>query len=335
MAARLSSRARSSRTAAATSARSARAWSVRETLDTIRKIFPLRTCSDTVFRNRAPALHRVPDQALPGAVLLAGRPRRVRDAPARTVDAASRARTSSSCGRSTHAHGGGRGGDALRGGGAAPRPAPCDRDDRRSASRLGALGRRPGRVRPLPRGRLVEVQVLFVRAGKLTGNQAYTFDDLEFSRRRGAGGGADAVLPGRPADSRRDRCCRSRSRTPTCAPSTSASAGPAGRDLLSAARRQAPAGRDGDGERAPQLRRAAATRARSASACSRSCGSACISGSAPKRIECFDISTIQGSLDGRRRWSRSTRASRDRHATAATASARSRAATTSRRCTRC
>ncbi len=29
------------------------AWSVRETLDTIRKIFPIRNCSDTVFRNRA------------------------------------------------------------------------------------------------------------------------------------------------------------------------------------------------------------------------------------------------------------------------------------------
>src|SRR5215204_5789262 len=29
------------------------AWSVRETLDTIRKIFPLRNCSDTVFRNRS------------------------------------------------------------------------------------------------------------------------------------------------------------------------------------------------------------------------------------------------------------------------------------------
>src|SRR5438093_772789 len=29
------------------------AWSVRETLDTIRKAFPLRSCSDAVFRNRS------------------------------------------------------------------------------------------------------------------------------------------------------------------------------------------------------------------------------------------------------------------------------------------
>ena len=31
----------------------ASAWSVRETLDTIRKVIPLRTCSDGVFRNRS------------------------------------------------------------------------------------------------------------------------------------------------------------------------------------------------------------------------------------------------------------------------------------------
>ena len=45
-------------------------------------------------------------------------------------------------------------------------------------------------------GGAIEVQVLFVRDGKLVSNQAYAFDDWELPDRRGPGGGAHAVLPG-------------------------------------------------------------------------------------------------------------------------------------------
>ena len=61
---------------------------LRETIDVIRKVFPLRTCSDTVFRNRARPVPRIPDQAMPRAVLPAGRSRRIRTPSARRRAAA-------------------------------------------------------------------------------------------------------------------------------------------------------------------------------------------------------------------------------------------------------
>ena len=42
---------------------------LRETIDVIRKVFPLRTCSDAVFRNRSRPVPGVSDQTMHGAVL--------------------------------------------------------------------------------------------------------------------------------------------------------------------------------------------------------------------------------------------------------------------------
>ncbi len=62
-------------------------------------------------------------------------------------------------------------------------------------------------------GAFIEVQVLFVRHGKLTGNQSLPTRRLRASRRRGRGRGADAVLPGRTLRPRRGNHCPSIWRT--------------------------------------------------------------------------------------------------------------------------
>src|SRR5262245_43604669 len=152
---------------------------VQETLEIIRKVFPLRTCSDTVFRNRtrpcieyqikrclgpcALSVEREEYQRqLKGALLLleGKNTELVEQLTVRMHEAA----------------------DALR-----FEEAARLRDQVRAITQTGE---RQQVARPLGNdqdifalyreGGFVEVQVLFVRAGKLVGNLDYSFDDYEF-----------------------------------------------------------------------------------------------------------------------------------------------------------
>jgi excinuclease ABC subunit C len=156
------------------------AWSVRETLDTIRKIFPLRNCSDTVFRNRARPCIEHQIKRCPGPCclevdreeylrnvaqtveLLEGKNSQlVRELTARMENAAEHLRYEEA----------GRIRDQLR----------AIETTVQQQQAVAHWGRDQDVFGIYREGGFVELQVLFVRAGKLTGNQAYTFDDLEFS----------------------------------------------------------------------------------------------------------------------------------------------------------
>ncbi|MBI3301148.1 MAG: excinuclease ABC subunit UvrC [Deltaproteobacteria bacterium] len=152
---------------------------VQETLEIIRKVFPLRTCSDTVFRNRTRpcleyqikrclgpcALPVDPEEyqrQLKGALLLLeGKNTELVDQlTARMQEAA----------------------EALR-----FEEAARLRDQIRAIIQTGEkqqvampLGNDQDIFGLYREGGFVEVQVLFVRAGKLVGNQGYGFDDNEF-----------------------------------------------------------------------------------------------------------------------------------------------------------
>jgi excinuclease ABC subunit C len=152
---------------------------VQETLEIIRKVFPLRTCSDTVFRNRTrpcieyqikrclgpcalPVEREEYQRQLKGVLLLleGKNTELVEQLTARMHEAA----------------------EALR-----FEEAARLRDQVRAITQTGE---RQQVARPLGNdqdifglyreGGFVEVQVLFVRAGKLVGNQDYSFDDYEF-----------------------------------------------------------------------------------------------------------------------------------------------------------
>ena len=156
------------------------AWSVRETLDTIRKIFPLRNCSDTVFRNRARPCIEYQIKRCPGPCCLEVDAGEYAGNLARTVELLEGknqqlVRTLTS--RMEAAS------DALR-----FEEAARVRDQiqaiETTVQRQQAVahwGRDQDVFGLYREGGFVEIQVLFVRAGKLTGNQAYTFDDLELS----------------------------------------------------------------------------------------------------------------------------------------------------------
>jgi hypothetical protein len=125
---------------------------VRDTLDTIRKVFPLRTCSDPVFKNRSrpcieydikrclgpcvlPVDRAVYEEHLRQAMLLLeGRNREVTGLCANGWRPPRRR--------------------SVRGGGAPPRPDPGGRDHAGAPADHRPLGRRPGRLRALSRGRL-------------------------------------------------------------------------------------------------------------------------------------------------------------------------------------
>ena len=64
------------RTARATSARTPRASSIRETLRIVNRYFQLRTCTDHVLENRKRPCLLLPDRPLPGAVRAPDRPPR-------------------------------------------------------------------------------------------------------------------------------------------------------------------------------------------------------------------------------------------------------------------
>jgi excinuclease ABC subunit C len=155
------------------------AWSVRETLDTIRKVFPLRNCSDAVFRNRSRPCIEYQIKRCPGPCCLAvdreeygrhvaqaielleGKNQQiVRDLQERMQAAAAALRFEEAA----------RLRDQLR--------AIETTVERQQA--VAHWGRDQDAFGLYREGGFVEVQVLLVRSGKLSGNQAYSFEDLEF-----------------------------------------------------------------------------------------------------------------------------------------------------------
>jgi excinuclease ABC subunit C len=154
------------------------AWSVRETLDTIRKIFPIRNCSDTVFRNRARPCIEYQIKRCPGPCCLPVDRAEYEGNVARTVElleGKNQQLVKTLTARMTAAS------EALR-----FEEAGRIRDQLRAIETtvqhqqaVAHWGRDQDVFGLYREGGFVEIQVLFVRAGKLTGNQAYTFDDLE------------------------------------------------------------------------------------------------------------------------------------------------------------
>jgi excinuclease ABC subunit C len=158
----------------------ASAYSVRETLDTIRKVIPLRTCSDPVFRNRsrpcleyqikrclAPCCLPVDEQVYQdhlrqATLLLEGKSQQlVKQLTADMQRCADELRFEDAA----------RQRDKIR---------AIERTQERQqvVSHMGGDQDVFGLYRE---GGFIDAQVLFVRQGKLTGNQAYAFDDFEFS----------------------------------------------------------------------------------------------------------------------------------------------------------
>jgi excinuclease ABC subunit C len=157
----------------------ASAWSVRETLDTIRKVIPLRTCSDGVFRNRArPCLEYQIKRCLgpcclpvdpdvyrqhlrEALMLLEGKSQQlVRDLQAQMEQASDEMRFEEAA----------RLRDQIR-------AIERTQEKQQVVAHWGGDQDVFGLYRE---GGFIEAQVLFVRQGKLTGNQTYSFEDFEF-----------------------------------------------------------------------------------------------------------------------------------------------------------
>jgi len=152
---------------------------VQDTLETIRKVFPLRTCSDGVFRNRTrPCLEYQikrclgpctlpvdPDdyrnQIKNALLLLEGKSTQLVDELETRMAAAAEALRFETAARLR---------DQIR---AVTKTA----EKQQVATPLGSDQDVFGLYRE---GGLIEVQVLFVRGGKLVGNLGYGFDDNEF-----------------------------------------------------------------------------------------------------------------------------------------------------------
>ncbi|MGH7895401.1 MAG: excinuclease ABC subunit UvrC, partial [Candidatus Binatia bacterium] len=154
------------------------AAAVRETLDTIRKVFPLRTCSDTVFRNRSrpcieydikrclapcvlPVEHAAYDEHLRQAMLLLeGRNREVAGSLRDRMDAAAEAERFEDAARLR---------DQIQ-------ALETTQERQQVLAHWGVDQDVFGLYRE---GGAIEVQVLFVRHGTLVGTIAYAFDDWE------------------------------------------------------------------------------------------------------------------------------------------------------------
>ncbi len=154
------------------------AAAVRETLDTIRKIFPLRTCSDPVFRNRsrpcieydikrclAPCVLPVDREAYAehlrqAMLLLEGRNREVAGALARRMEAAADAERFEEAARLR---------DQIR---------AIEKTQERQQV-LEHWGGDQDVFGLYREGGSIEIQVLFVRSGRLVATRAYAFDDWE------------------------------------------------------------------------------------------------------------------------------------------------------------
>ncbi|HJQ83631.1 MAG TPA: excinuclease ABC subunit UvrC [Candidatus Binatia bacterium] len=157
----------------------ASASAVRDTLDTIRKVFPLRTCSDPVFRNRSrPCIEYDIKRCLGPCVLpvdraayeehlrqvmllLEGRNSEVVRHLRRRMDEAARAERFEEAARLR---------DQIR-------AIETTQERQQVAEHWGGDQDVFGVYRE---GGCVEVQVLFVRSGKLVSNRSYSFDDWEF-----------------------------------------------------------------------------------------------------------------------------------------------------------
>ncbi len=157
----------------------ASASAVRETLDTIRKVFPLRTCSDPVFRNRSrpcieyqikrclgpcvlPVDRAEYDRHLKEAILLLqGRSDDVRRSLVRRMEEAADAERFEDAARLR---------DQIH-------AIEKTQEQQQVVTHWGADQDVFGLYRE---GGAIEVQVLFVREGKLVSNQSYGFDDWEF-----------------------------------------------------------------------------------------------------------------------------------------------------------
>jgi len=154
------------------------AWSVRETLGTLRKIFPLRSCSDAVLRNRsrpcieyqikrcpAPCCLEVDQDEYARNLaqtleLLEGKNREIVRALEGRMRAAAEAERFEEAGKLR---------DQIR-------AIETTVERQQAVAHWGMDQDAFGLYRE---GGFVEVQVLLVRAGKLTGNQNYSFEDFE------------------------------------------------------------------------------------------------------------------------------------------------------------
>jgi excinuclease ABC subunit C len=155
------------------------AWAVRESLDAIRKVFPLRTCSDTVFRNRSRPCLEYQIKRCPGPCCLVVD----RDQYARSLKSAmlflegkndelvrdlrTRMETASEALRFEEAA---RLRDQIR---ALEKTA----EPQEMVSHFGIDQDVFGLYRE---GGFIEIQVLTIRQGKLSGSLAYGLDDREF-----------------------------------------------------------------------------------------------------------------------------------------------------------
>jgi excinuclease ABC subunit C len=154
------------------------AGAVRETIDTIRKVIPLRTCSDGVFRNRSrPCLEYQIKRCL-GPCVLPVEPEAYREHLRQAILLLEG--KSSQLVRQLR--------EDMEGAAEALR----FEDAARLRDRIQAIEKTQERQQALTHwgedqdvfglyreGGFIEVQVLFVRGGKLTGNQAYSLQDLE------------------------------------------------------------------------------------------------------------------------------------------------------------
>jgi excinuclease ABC subunit C len=157
----------------------ASASAVRDTLDTIRKVFPLRTCSDPVFRNRSrpcieydikrclgPCVLPVDREAYQEhlrqvMLLLEGRNSEVTRVLRRRMEAAALAEQFEDAARLR---------DQLQ-------AIEKTQERQQVVEHWGANQDLFGLYRE---GGAIEVQVLFVRSGKLVSNRSYGLDDFEF-----------------------------------------------------------------------------------------------------------------------------------------------------------
>ena len=155
------------------------ASAVRDALDTVRKVFPLRTCSDTVFRNRSrPCIEYDINRCLAPCVLPVDRG---------IYDEHLRQATLLIQGRSHEVA------ERLRERMAAAAEHERYEEAARLRDQIRAIEKTQERQQAVTHwgtdqdvfglyreGGAIEIQVLFVRDGKLVGTRAYGFDDWEF-----------------------------------------------------------------------------------------------------------------------------------------------------------